>query len=263
MSEENQDPTGNPGGSGGDATPWYGQVDEVTQGYIGNKGWKGASDVINGYRNLEKLMGHDRAGRTVTIPKEGEDTTDFYTKLGRPSDADGYKFQIEGDESDLAKWFREQSFQHNLSQDQAAGLMNQFNARMDQLSKDSETDQAAEFDNQMSELKRDWGSAYDANMNAAKKAANKFGFTEQDIDAMEKAMGPKALFHRMSDIGRALAEDSFETGNRESNFHLSPAEAKSRIEDLKLDDSFMQKYMAGERTAVEKWSKLFQAAFPG
>jgi len=241
------------------SAPWYGQVDEDTQGYIGNKGWQGAEDVIHGYRNLEKLLGHDRAGRTVTIPKEGEDPSDFYQKLGRPEKSDDYRFDSEGE---LVDWFKSQAFDLGLSQEQASKLLSNWDEHVGGLSEAQETDLNAKYENEWSDLKKDWGSAYDANINAAKKAAAKFGFESDEIDAMEKALGPRKLFHRMSDIGRALAEDSFETGDRESNFRFSPAEAKQRISDLKLDKQFMEQYLSGNKDAIAKMQSLMQAAYP-
>ena len=248
-------------GSEASSAPWYGEVDTDTQGYIGNKGWKGAADVIHGYRNLEKLMGHDRAGRTLTIPKEGEDTSDFYTKLGRPGKAEEYNFG-ESD-GELTDWFRSKAFDLGLSQDQASKLLSDWNEHVGELSEGQDADAKADYDNQWNDLKKDWGSAYDANINAAKKAAAKFGFEAEEIDAMEKALGPRKLFHRMSDIGRALAEDSFESGDREYNFRYSPSEAQNRISDLKNDSVFMQRYMSGDKDALEKMTRLMQAAYPG
>lgn len=242
-----------------ESAPWYGQVDEDTQGYIGNKGWQGAQDVIHGYRNLEKLLGHDRAGRTITIPKEGEDASEFYKKLGRPEKPEDYRIEAEGE---LADWFKSQAFDLGLSQDQASKLIANWDQHIGSLTESEETDLNAKYENEWSELKKDWGSAYDSNINAAKRAASKFGFEPEEIDAMEKALGPRKLFHRMSDIGRALAEDSFETGDRETNFKFSPAEAKQRISDLKLDKQFMEQYMSGNKDAIAKMQSLMQAAYP-
>jgi hypothetical protein len=246
--------------SGNVDLPWYGEVDTDTKGYLENKGWKAPGDLINGYRNLEKLMGHDRAGRTVTIPKEGEDASEFYSKLGRPESPDKYDLGEVGGKT--VDWFRSEAHKLGLSQSQAKTLLEGFNEYSGSLTETQKKDQEVEFTNQMHSLKSDWGSAYDANMNAAKKAVQQFGFTTEDLDAMQSALGPKKVFERMYDIGRALSEDSFESGQRESGFVMSPAEAINRINELKLDNQFMDKYMSGDKIAVEKFTKLMQAAYP-
>lgn len=246
--------------SGATDTPWYADLDKDTQGYLANKGWKEPSDVVHGYRNLEKLLGNDRAGRTVTLPKEGEDPTEFYTKLGRPEAAD--KYDLGDADGDAANWFREKAFELGLSQNQAKQLLEGFNEFGTSVGESQQADKQAEFNNQMHELKRDWGSAYDANMNAARKAVQQFEIGTDDIDAIESAMGPKKTFEMMYRIGRALSEDSFESGQRDTGFVMTPGEAEGRIAELKMDSQFMDKYMSGDKDAVAKFTKLMQAAYP-
>lgn len=247
-------------GVGTTDTPWYGDLDKDTQGYLENKGWKNPSDVVHGYRNLEKLLGNDRAGRTITLPKEGEDPSEFYTKLGRPEASD--KYDLGDADGDTVNWFKEKAFELGLSQTQAKALLEGFNEYGSTVSESQSTDRQAEFNNQMHELKKDWGSAYDANMNAARKAVQQFDIAVEDIDAIESAMGPKKTFEMMYRIGRALSEDSFESGQRDTGFVMSPGEAMGKINELKLDSQFMEKYMSGDKTAVEKYTKLMQAAYP-
>lgn len=243
-----------------DSAGWYGEVDQDTQGYIANKQWKGTGDVIQSYRNLEKMLGADRAGRTLVLPKEGEDKTEFYTKLGRPESADKYEFgEVSGNAVD---WFRGKAFEMGLNQEQAKTLIEGFSELTNNISNENSESQAVEFQNQMNDLKREWGSAYDTNINAAKKATQQFGFSSEDIDAMENALGPKKLFERLSSIGRALSEDSFVTGQRHEGFIMSPAEAAHKIQELRLDDNFMSKYMNSDKNAIEKFSNLMKLAYP-
>ena len=97
------------------APNWLDGADEVTVGYVQNKGWEKPTQVLESYRNLEKLMGADRAGNTVILPKPDatpEEFGKFYDRLGRPSDAAGYKLQVpQGGDPEFAKiagnWFHE------------------------------------------------------------------------------------------------------------------------------------------------------------
>ena len=51
---------------------WTEGLAEDAQGYVENKGWKGADQMLDSYRNLEKAMG--APGESVlTLPKDAED----------------------------------------------------------------------------------------------------------------------------------------------------------------------------------------------
>lgn len=241
---------------------WYGQVADDAVGYIENKGWKQASDVIEGYRNLEKMFGADRADRTITIPKEGEAWDGVYSKLGRPESSDKYEFKSEYSGDETVSWFKDQAFAAGLNQSQAAALLDNWMEYSGNISESRSKDQELKHDSEMADLKKDWGNAYDANMQSAKRAASEFGFSQDELDSIEGAIGPKALLDKLSNIGKALSEDSYQASSREANFIISPAEAQERISNLKLDKTFMDQYMSGSPEAMEKMTKLMNAAYP-
>jgi hypothetical protein len=75
---------GNPGTTDPSPAPWY---SDEHKPYVEGKGWKGPNDVITSVRNLETLVGMDRAGRAIYKPKDANDAEGlkaFRTALGVP-----------------------------------------------------------------------------------------------------------------------------------------------------------------------------------
>lgn len=245
---------------------WYGNIDDAeTVGYIKNKGWDSTQKVVDSYKNLESMYGHDKAGRTIVLPKDGEDKAEFYTKLGRPEQAEGYKLDApENSNENTVKWFKEKAFELGLSQDQASSLFKDYNEySMDGVAKTQE-ERDLQIQTELNEVKKEWGAAYDAYVQAARYAATQFNIESQDIDQLEMVWGPKKTMNLLSEIGRSIGEDSYIKGNgpRQEGFVMSPGEAKAKITDLKLDENFVKQYMSGNPEAVKKLTNLTQLAYP-
>ena len=244
---------------------WYGDgVDDSTKGYIENNGWKAPKDVITGYQNLEKLLGHDRAGRTVTIPKEGEDASEFYTKLGRPESPEKYNLG-EGADTDAAKWYTKTAFELGLSNHQAANLFQSFDQYTAQQLNEISAKKAENAQSELNEMKAKWGAAFEKNFNAARYGAEKLGFSDAELKSIQDAVGVQAMLERFSQVGLSYGEHAFQGSGSESgnSFVMSPQQALSKIDDLKLDNEFMKKYMSADKTAVERMTKLMKLAYPG
>lgn len=251
----------------GNAPPWYGNQ-ELT-GYIENKGWKDPSQVVEGYKNLEKILG-DKANALV-LPKEGDATAwgDFYNRLGRPANSGEYKFSdVEGGDENLTNWFKETAHKNGLTQAQAAAMYDEWNQHMQSGSQESQVAAEAKATKDINDLKKEWGNEYEANIKAGQRAASRFGFTEAEIVGMEQSVGTKAMLQRFAQIGRALGEDSFESGSGgRDQFGLTPQAAQQQIKDLQMDSNFNAAYLdagnPGHKAAAEKMRNLFEAAYPG
>jgi hypothetical protein len=86
------------------AVPSWGDAisDPEVLGYIQKKGWSAPADIVQGYRNLEKLVGNEK----VPLSKGEQDTEGWervFTALGRPSTPDAYKLP----DADTAAKFHE------------------------------------------------------------------------------------------------------------------------------------------------------------
>lgn len=253
----------------GNPAAWYGEIDQSLVGYIENKGWKSPKDAISGYANLEKLLGADRAGNTVVLPKEGDKDGwgEVYNRLGRPSTAGDYKLDpVDGVDVDV-DWFKEKAHAAGLNQEQASMLFREMTEQQQAESQNREQQTQVKQQQDLQSLKKDWGLQYESNVLAGRKAAKQFGLGEEQLNAMEDSLGTRGLLELMAKIGRSIGEDSFETGNvGERGFGLTPAAAQAQIGDLKTNKDFQSAYLdaghPGHKEAVEKMTRLLKAAYP-
>jgi hypothetical protein len=270
-------PAGNPapgagdGGAGAGAAPqdWTAGFDDGTRGLIQTKGWKTPGDAIASYANLEKLLGADKAGRAVVPPKEDaspDEWSQFYQRLGRPEKADGYKLPVpDGDAGSFAQtaaqWFHEAG----LSAKQAEMLAGKWNEHMGgQMNQ-----QAAQYEQQsaldLQDLQKEWGQQFEANAELARRARREAGLTDQEGQAIERALGLKKAAHVFAFLGKQFAEAPMKGGEGagRGSFGGTPEDAKARIAALKNDAGWTSKYLAGDADARSEFERLHRIAFPG
>jgi len=265
--EQGSEQSGNP--EGGEVSPWgttvEGIEDTELRGWVENKGFTGADKMADSYRNLERLMGADKAGRTIVMP--GEDASDadygeFYGKIGRPDTAADYSIATpDGGDPAFAEWAKGTFHELGLSSKQAEGLTEKWNSFTGEMNENQLTQYSGQVEEDDLALKKEWGAAYDKNINVSKAAAREFGLDGKTIEGMEKVMGFKGLMTFMQKVGSKLGEDSFDTGKTQDGFGtMTPAAAMSAIADLKLDDSFRSKLLGGDRDAQAKMDRLHRYA---
>jgi hypothetical protein len=247
---------------------WLGEVDELTLGYAQNKGWQNPNELLASYQNLEKLFGADRAGNTVTLPKEGatpEELSAFYNKLGRPSDPKGYGITLpEGVDPTFSNDAMSKFHELGLSKQQGAELSNwwlQYAGGIDSSNKEA---QAATFAADEAALKQSWGQAYDQNLNVARNVAKALELDEKTVDSLQSVLGHKGVMELLTRIGSKSGEDSFVLGDGKAQFGgaLTPAQAKAEIAALQQDRDFVAKYLNKDTAALKKMSELHSYAYP-
>lgn len=250
--------------------PWYDGIEGDLRGWVENKGWKSQQDALNSAWNLEKMFGADRAGNTLLRPKEGDESgwQDLYNQLGRPETSSDYKYEVaENADTQTIDWFRDVAHKAGMSQDQFSMIAREFDGMIEGIESARADEFAKKSEQEFSDLKREWGLAYDANTQAAQRAAAKFGFTQEEISGIEQVVGTKAVMQKFAEIGKSFGEDQFRSGDQASEFAITPAAAQSQIGELQGDKQFMEAYFdnthPGHKSAVEKMTKLNKAAYPG
>ena len=249
--------------TGTQATPWNAGFDEDTQAYVGAKGWQSPADLLTSYRNLEKFAGGSKA--LVELPGEDADPqkiNDFYAKLGRPDSPDKYDLKMPADaDPKVTEFYKSLAHKHGLSAKQAVGLYGEWNEFITGLGQQSEADMQATSEREVLDVKKEWGQAFEQNLDAGRRAAAALGYDQSKLDAMESKLGTAETLRLFATLGSKMGEDSFAGGEREgSSFALSPAVAKQQIADLKLDNQFMGKYLSGDKDAISKMTRLMEAA---
>jgi hypothetical protein len=245
-------------------------VDEVGQALVSERQWKGPGDLLASYRNLEKLVGVP-AEQVIKLPKDMNDATmgDVWTRLGKPSAATDYKLPVpEGDKGEFAgaasKWFHEA----NLTVGQAQKVAAAWNAHQAEATKAQQTAYTQKVDGEARQLKTDWGAQHDSNVAIAKSAAQKFGMTAEQINALESAMGFAGVHKFLFNIGAKLGEAEFVDGNPGGGFGgRTPESARAEIARMKADPTFSQRFVSKDPVvkgqARKEMDDLMRIAYPG
>jgi hypothetical protein len=179
----------------GNVTPAFydswGLTDE-DKGYIQSSNYQDAASVVKALRDTKAYVGLDK-NDLVRIPKPDKDGNvnydEVYKRLGRPDDATGYGL---GDE-EFAKTAAQKLFDLGISKKQAESLM-QFMTEQDTANKKAEEEQwNTTVEKGVEALKKEWGADYDVNLGVAQQAvrdiAAKTGFTEEELNKIEKTLG--------------------------------------------------------------------------
>lgn len=247
---------------------WLQGADETTIGYVQNKGWTEPAQVLDGYRNLEKLLGADKANNAVIIPKADADPKEWaavYDRLGRPTGPDGYKVDLPqgGDkavqDASLAKFH-----ELGLTKNQGEALANWYNGLVQQSVQASESQKQIAFQQEDMALKSEWGGAYTQNLAQAQAGARGLNLDAATIDKLSDALGHKATMSLLQKVGAGMREDSLVTSDSMSGFSnaLTPGQAKAQIQTLMQDRDFTTKYMSGNADARARMEALHRYAYP-
>ena len=177
---------------------------------------------------LEKLEG------AVTIPGEqatSEDWDQFFSKLGRPGQADDYNLtKPEGEGAQLyseqfGKDFRQKAFSTGLTQGQAQEMHNWFNQQQISAYKELLQSQETAKQESLKALRKDWGGDFEKNLGHMTRAVKQFG--GQDSVELLNSTGLSnhpVIVKMFANIGKAIAEDHLIDGNPGGNENLSLAE---------------------------------------
>jgi len=258
------EPTGEPQGDN-NAPAWTEGLNlgEDTLGYIKNKGWESPADLLTSYRSLEKYQ--MKSPDIIELPGVDADEdamNQFYDRLGRPSDPSQYGFEApENADPELMDWFGNTAHRYGLSEKQAKGLFNEWNEMTGAKMENLQHEMKVQGENDINNLKKEWGGDYDKMVNAGRLAANGLGYGEEQLSSLEEKMGTGEMLKLFATLGSKMGEDSFATGNESgSGFGTSPSQAKAQMDELRTDSQFMDAYMSGDKAAVAKMQKLMEIA---
>lgn len=221
--------------------------------------------LVKSLVHAQKAVGKDK----VTLPGEhatADEVNEFYTKLGRPVKPDDYKFQAPEKLPEGVTWdstgnkaFAEKAHELGLSSKQAEALyawhsgiqlerLNSMPQALEQQRAEAET-----------ELKKEWGAAFNQQLVLAQRAANTYGALE-DFERLGIGNNP-AVLKFLAKVGASISEDKLKGGAQSA---LVPGDAKSQINEIKGDTK--HPYNNAEHPAhaqeVAKMAKLYEMAYP-
>ena len=197
--------------------PWFaGFQNAEAKTFVESKGFKDPESLVTSYANMEKLFGADRAGRTVVLPKDDSDVEGlkaFRSKLGVPDTADKYDLPVvEGQEPEFAKaaagWFHARG----VAPAAAREIFGDFNKYIGEMVKSDQMAAQAESTKQLEAVKGEWGQKFDENAEVARRYVKAAGLTEEQLSAVEGALGTATFLKTFHTMGKAMGEASFAGG---------------------------------------------------
>ncbi len=246
---------------------WTSGFNDNLKGMIQNKGFKGPADLAESYYNFEKLQGVPQ-DRLLKLP-ENMNTPEgraIMERLGTPKDAKGYsleKFVPKDGDAKLAEWAGEVFNKGNLTTVQAEVVMQAWNDRQTAQIAANQENQKASILQADANLKKEWGMAYDRNINLAKSGMAALELDAKTVDALEALQGREKLFKTLQKIGAGVGEATFVTGRPAGDGMMAPEQARNRIKELGSDQNFVQRLMKGDVAAKKEWQKAHEMAGGG
>ena len=210
--------------------------------------------------NFQKMM-----GSRFKVPEDGDTKgwDEVYNKLGRPESVDKYNIKrpdtVEGIEysDDREKSFKEISHKLGLNNSQVQALVDWNQGQsLGQLGKFNEAAKDA-----ISQLKLDWGTAFDERIEVTERIMGEFG----DDGAEAAVKDNPALIKMVYEMGKNLLEGKA-GGDGKTTYGMAPKEALNEINKKMRDPQFMEVYTKanayGHAEAVEEIKKLNEMAYP-
>jgi hypothetical protein len=234
---------GDGGGGGGGGNPPAFTYSDSHKEYVTTKGWKAVDDVITSNKNLETLLGADKAGRAVVWPKDESDKDGWkaiHGKLGVPEKPEGYGFAAAdaNDKNAVAFLSKASGWFHELGVPKAAatGLFERLTAYDKELKSAAQAEAKTKGDAELAALDTEWGTASAANKEAAKRFVRELGITEEQMSAIEGALGT-ATFMKMFHAGGKKLGEHGSGGKGEGGGGITREDAKTRLEEARAKRS--------------------------
>lgn len=251
---------------------WLEGVDKDLKGAVEAKGFKDPSSLAKAYLDLEKYKGVPPE-RLIQIPEKdwAEDPASWekevFSKMGRPEAAENYKIEPTEDATEydkkLVDWAKKTFFELGLSETQATKFYQKWNELSEAQAlewQEKAKEQAQEAER---ELKTKWGMKYLKNKQVALGAATEFGVTEQELGTLKQVWGEAKAYEFFQRIGEKMGEDTYIDGSKKTEGLLSPEAAVYKLEELRNDKEFMNRWMNGDVKAKQEINRLVEMSQPG
>lgn len=251
--------------------PWYDGADTETVGFIQSKGWHdkppaaAALEAVKSYREAQQFIGQS-PDSIIKLPKDASDEAGWkaaYAKLGVPADAKDYDFSaVQQDGTPvtgaIVDYFREQAAALKLTKDGAVAYANAFLKHGSDKNAAEAAERTAKLEAEHKTLDANWGTNRAINLEIAKKGAEKLGFTPEDVNALEAAVGYAKTMEALRQFGTLTGEAAYIGGGLGPNKGglMTNEQAVSRLAELKLDNAFQKRLFDGDSAANREFSSL-------
>lgn len=220
------------------------------------KKWTNTRQVVDGYNELEKLVG---AGEHLFIPESEDDTEGWdkvRTQLGWVGSPDKYEFNYEGDveiSQELLGQFKEYANKRRWSQKEFEDTVK---FQLDAVTAQTEaynTQLATQKEENIQALKQKWGEAnYAVKVKGAKIIADSLGIY-QTLEAKGLASDPD-IISMLDTIANRTSEDVI-TPQPPATPQKSPLE---ELAEIKKSEAFTKKFHEDHKKTIARFMELNQ-----
>lgn len=260
-------------GEEGSEQPWHAAIpEEDARKHVEAKGYKDPAELALANYNLTKLQ----RGDPTVIGVPGADATpeqmsEFYNKLGRPAEPEGYEFKFDEGTSvndAMVEFARTTFHEAGLTPSQAQLVADKWNEFTAQQSEGFQAQITEQNDTELKALEAKWGADLDKNTAAGRRAVEALGLDAELIGKVEQNIGSAAVVELLATIGRKSDEGGFATsaqgGDPNNPDAMSKEQASAKITELQSDQEFQKKYTdanhPGHKDAVDFMQRLFARA---
>jgi hypothetical protein len=264
---------------------WYAGLTPEEQQYINGRGLA-EKDPVTAFRETAKAHLEAQAyigvpkEQLLKMPKEGappEEWDAFYERLGWSKNQDDYKLadlkKADGTDVDdgFKDFVRAQAAELKLSPAATAKLAAETLKHIEGQTAARTADETAAATKALEQLRQSWGQNFEANKviadNAYVAMMNAAGFDQDKMTAAIKGMGElvgKAeTMQLLLAVGQKMGEDKFIGGGGPPG-SLGPRnaeQAKARLDELKRDSTWTQRFLAGGAAEVKEFNDLSALAY--
>jgi hypothetical protein len=233
---------------------------------IDAKGWKSAGDVLQSYQNLEKAVGADK----VVLPSAEDNILEWdgWEKLGTPQDAADYAMAapdgFEHYDTGLSDKMRQTFHEAKLTPAQAQHIHDKFVEGMMgnvETAQHSATDQQGQWE---TELKKEYGTAFDERIAAGKRALREYGGEEIGKILDQAGLGSNPVIVRaFVNAGLAMGHGpQLKDSESSGQFGTTPDAAKEQIAEIRANPALYDVSHAEYKVLNERLTRLTQQAYP-
>lgn len=248
--------------------------------WVGSKGFKDPSAVAESAYNLEKLIGFDKAGRTLVIPKDDatpEEIKAFNTKLGVPEKAEEYKLPLPQNydpkmTAEIQGWMHKAGATPKVAEALTKQFL-EFSAAQQKTAGDA---LIASSDKAFADVTHKWGPKAQENLELGKRFAAQLLPAEVTLDDGSKvsrqdllervfnATGATGVMLELfANAGKGMGEHQVLSNGQGGGFgDLSPQAAQQRIAALKADPAWSKAYLGGDKDKLAEMTRLNALAYP-
>ena len=252
--------------SGGSGNDFKSLIPEEIRDHPSLSPIKDVENLARSYVNAQRLVGADKI--PMPVNPTDEDLDMIYSRLGRPEDVNGYDIPVDGNiiNEDVANSYKDIAHKLRLNPDQAKGILEFYRSHVENAREGMTQDVEAQIEKTESELRQEWGRAYDQRVESARSVVNEFfdpAMLEMTLsDGTMIGNHPSFIkaFAQLADFRQSVtSEDTISDQAR--NTVMTPSQAQAEIDAILNDKTHAywdRKNPVGREKAVERVKDLME-----